>query len=368
MAKKVEVAKKVEIVLDTFEIEVIGLNKVYNNNRQQCKVRIDIKKMQGESQVKLTKEEKGSLTLRPVKKNPRPKMAPGWSCDDDENNKYNSYPDSFTTSLAKDAPAKAKAKSNQVAETLYRYIRCDGIVTTQEFMACITLGAGTKDSKDISTNYDDGDRSYDFIVEIRSEEPPSWGAGDLIFSKKPFVKDSSWFDVDICYWALPKGLRIVEDSITLLNVKDGIIRNVEDSIKRDSETRKFWQFYSEYASVVAGTDHRDLNLGFAIKKEVASLTLDDFDLRLKVPTLTLDDFDPRPKDAKMVKNFTLEHGGDKLRAVRYNWGFPDYDLKATWLYDNVVEWTIIDNYGTTSRFLLKAVKDGFKTKLELTDP
>lgn len=196
--------------LDFFEISFSGggrsLSGLYANGRQQCKVKIEIRKLGDNFQYEpLSEAEIRSLTLRPFSDNPYPPEAPGWACDDQPND-YNQASDGLSAGRL----APSGQERNDAPQVFYRYLRCDtGKAVSLDFMACITLDSGQQ----VSTNFSNSEMSFKSLVAIKTRPPYRLLPGDLRLEqttgfRQEFGKNRL-ITVDQFNWYLPASLQVV---------------------------------------------------------------------------------------------------------------------------------------------------------------
>ena len=315
-------------------------NALYANGNQQCKVTIEIRKVVWDDdkgdwvKAPLSNKELESLTIRPWSDQLRPPQAPNWDCD--------TVPNDFTQGLrtagrasltvgpsqvetsavdAVDAP-----RSNEAPQIEFRYMKTTR-AQPQQFMACITLDDGKQ-----YTTYQGGSSTFNSRIEIQPQNPYVIRVSDLRATRSDaYTKEyekGNWIDIDVYYWDLPGGLRIYRESFS----------------GQGSQRSKVVHAY------VINLPKR-LNLGAAIKTGVTSLTLGDI---AGHASTGVSDSTPVPLSGD---------GVTVLRALRE---FIDY-RSLNPAHNDQLRWTITDNYGCQSTFILRANPGDQGNTLELSN-
>ncbi len=315
--------------LSVFQIGIAGTtasstNELYANNRQQCKVVINILKVtwDGSSWQKtnLTQSEINSLTVLPYSAALFPPQAPGWSCDTAANS-YTSGLRRSALSFEQSGPSStaetvrqvaSRSTANDAPEVFYRYMR-SATTQRQDFMACVTLDDGTK----YSTHYDNGDERYESVIGIQPQAPYALRVADLASSRQDAYQveyeKNKWIDVDTYYWTLPSGLWIHGESFS----------------GAGWTTDKLEFAYGKRVDNV-------LRLGMAIKVGVTSLTVGEIDGQVAS--------NYAPNQVPLINANTV------MRGARYS----NENTNNGANYDYRLYWTVIDNFGCESRFVLIA--------------
>ena len=208
-------------------------------------------------------------------------------------------------------------------ENIFRYMRFDPAGTSIRpfvFMACITLD----DGRQYSTNFDDNDQQFNSKVTLTPREPYRLGVRDLLFSQEVGFSEE-WgknkkIDVAVFYWRLPSGLSIME------NKSEDILYNSD----------KAWYLYSKNES--------NFFVGAIVLDHVIDFLLKD----LMIPRYT--------GGAGLPSWVTQTYGLIRLvmtdrsamRVVRY----AAQGQTTPSPYGRQNRWSIIDNYGCESRFLI----------------
>ena len=290
---------------------------LYANGRQQCKVFIKVQKeilRDGFSwgPALLSDSEKASITIRPYSNELMPNQAPGWSCDT-EANQYDEGLWRGTGSVGLTGSSDTKAASKNIpADIIYRYMRFNGKqarIQPTRFMACITLDDGTKYSTHMQQ---EGEPEIESSIIITPQNPYSLRVNDLAHERQDAYNGPNSVDVDVNYWTLPAGLRIMEESF---------------SGENSSSSKLVYVYYLTVSS-------NDLRRGMAIRCTVTSLNLNDI------------------SSSYANAEIPLINGDCLLRAARYSGG------GSTTNYTSLTCWTIVDNYGCESRFVLDNNGDG----------
>jgi hypothetical protein len=306
---------------------------LYANGNQRCKVFIRVLKEARADKdspwqvAPLSASERQSLTVLPYSNELLPSQAPGWYCDLEASDKYDEGLWRGTSSVGlRGSTSTTSAGANTAAEEFYRYMRFDGKLTSIQpttFMACITLD---DQKRQYTTHFSDGNREYESSITITPQRPYVLHVNDLGLARQDaYSAESGRVTVDTYYWALPGGLRIVNE--TFNDVTNSSDKLVYAYAKRDGS--KF-------------------RLGMAIKRDVTTLTLRQID---GVNTA-----------ASPEANIPLINSDSMLRAARY---YSDGRTNNNSNYDKLIYWTITDNYGCDSRFVLKinAVDQGATLEL-----
>ena len=297
---------------------------LYANGNQQCKVFIRVlKEVRADKDsswrvAPLSAGERQSLTVRPYSNQLLPQQAPGWSCDVNPSTEFDEGLWRGNASVGlRGSTSTTSVGANTAIEEFYRYMRFNPkqsppvAIQPTTFMACITLD----DGRQYTTHFDDGDWQYESSITITPQRPYALHVNDLMSSPRDaYSAEDGKVKVKIYYWALPAGLRIVREQF-----ENG-----------RSESTKLVYAY-------AIPDGSKFRLGMAIKRDVTSLTINDID---SVSTAS-------NKNAQIP----LIHSNSIMRAARY---YSDGKTTNNSNYDNLVYWTITDNYGCESRFVLKA--------------
>lgn len=323
--------------LGVFQIGVSGsssntTNELYANNRQQCKLIINILKLKYEGgawqKMPLSTAEVNSLTVLPYSSALFPDQAPGWACD----NSANGYTVGLRSPRAAvaDAPSgvtqtvdEAASRTNDAPEVFYRYMRAS-TTQRQDFMACVTLDGNQR----YSTHYDNGgDEKYESFVGIQPQNPYTLRVSDLASSRQDAYSNEfekgKWVDVDTYYWTLPSGLWISSESYSGAGYTTSKLQYAYDN-RKDNRVR----------------------LGMAIKLGVTSLTLNEI-------------YSAAPSGSSQVP---LINANTAMRGARYS-----QDGVGGSSYDNRLYWNIIDNFGCESRFVLIANSGDSGNTLTLLD-
>jgi hypothetical protein len=303
---------------------------LYANGNQQCKVFIRIVKKRSDGRnmrpLALSSSEKANITVLPYSNALRPSQAPGWYCD--------SVPNEYDEGLWRGtgsvgltgSPETKAAGTNLPTEVIYRYMRFNGNearIHPTRFMACITLDDGTQYSTHMQK---EGEPAIESSIVITPQTPYSLRVNDLTHERQDAFTNTD-VDVDTYYWTLPGGLRIVNESF--INGYPG--GKVE------------WAY-----GIVDGTSW--YRMGIAIKLGVTTLTLGEIDSRIK---------------NQQTKNqvVPLIDSDCMMRGAKYACRQSATDER--WAYDALMYWTITDNYGCQSTFVLKANNSDKGNRMEL---
>jgi len=319
-----------ETILSEFSIGIMindssSTDALYANGNQQCKVFIRVLKESrdddGSWRVEpLSEAEKASLTVLPYSNELQPAQATGWSCDDKASDEFDEGLWRGTASVGlRGSPATTSVGATTAPEEFYRYMSFDGKLAPVQpttFMAYIKLDNG----KQYTTHFDDGAKDFESSITIAPQRPYVLHVNDLMFYRSNAYSDGG-ITVNTYYWALPGGLRILRERF------DGA----------------GWS-NAKLAYAYGMRKDGDLRFGMAIRVGVTSLTLNEIDGTVsssaQVPLINSDCI---------------------LRGARYaNSNSPNGAN-----YNNLMYWTITDNYGCESRFVLKANRLDTGNTLEL---
>ena len=316
--------------LQVFQIGIVGssssnvTNALYANGNHQCRVTIDILKVDGAyNKAPLTPSEVLSLTVLPYSDQLFPPQAQGWSCHDTKN-QYT--PNLWSRSYAAQPPESPynvdMSPRSDVPERFERYMQT-GSLQSQRFMACVTLDNGNK----YSTHYNGADGTFESYVDIVPQGRYTLRVSDLSLTREDAYTNNNekyyHIDVDTYYWSLPGGLWILGESFS---------------------NAGWWNEKLEWAFCL----DRDgwVRMGTAIKLGITNVCLGDIDGAIKSEYWN----DQVPL---VATNFAL-------RAARY----ANEGSSNAGDYDRSLYWTITDNYGWSSRFVLRAKDNGNTLTLE----
>lgn len=308
-----------------FTITVIGANEgytdqIYANGNQQCSVAINVQKQVYDDStgsyttVPLSQSEKNSITVCMYSSDINAPLPSGWSCDTSKN-QYDSglRGQGYSASLRSLNDGEASSRT-QTWDSITRYIRCGTSVTplqNYQFMARITLDNG----KTYTTHYDDGNVSFESKITICPQRPYAIRVSELAARRDdPYNYEyakGKYVDVDVYYWTLPNNLKIMSDYFS----------------GQGYATPKLVWAYAKNDS--------NFFMGMAMHHDVTSLTLGDIG--------------HLPSNVDPATNINISVGANMMRGVRY--------LRtdtSSGLYDNLLHWSITDNLGCVSRFVLKS--------------
>lgn len=301
-------------------------NGLYANGRHQCEVLIDvIKEVSGAGdewvRVRLTDEERASVTLVEWSEHGNQTLAPGWSCDVEKNQ--------FTLGLWRDKSQQQEPINDLVERVerfseapIKRYLRCDpgAPIGPAVFMACVTIESC------IYTTYSFRDEAaLESFVTLSPVRPMNWDADDmdlyvdyLAYSSAPPYRTS----VDVYYWTPPGGLWVVKNM------------GFDSPLSLPGEGKDFQSVLSWHSPLDNTSSSR---VGTFINKDEldSTLHLHEIDAGLPAPSPNpLIPFNKRPT---------------VLRAIR---------LKSALVpasRDTKSFWRVLDNYGTEQKFLVKQI-------------
>lgn len=301
-------------------------NGLYANGRHQCEVLIDvIKEVSGAGdewvRVRLTDEERASVTLVEWSEHGNQTLAPGWSCDVEKNQ--------FTLGLWRDKSQQQEPINDLVERVersseapIKRYLRCDpgAPIGPAVFMACVTIESC------IYTTYSFRDEAaLESFVTLSPVRPMSWDADDmdlyvdyLAYASAPPYRTS----VDVYYWTPPGGLWVVKSM------------GFDSPLSLPGEGKDFQSVLSWHSPLDNTSSSR---VGTFINKDEldSTLHLHEIDAGLPAPSPNpLIPFNKRPT---------------VLRAIR---------LKSELVpasRDTKSFWRVLDNYGNEQKFLVKQI-------------
>ncbi|MDC0833531.1 hypothetical protein POG22_11020 [Geitlerinema sp. CS-897] len=204
--------------LASFKIEFTGSNRhLYYNGNQQVSVTVTAQKIVDGNYVDLTPEEKNSIKVTERSENVNAPLPPGWHSDT-EKNEYAEGAFSATSSVKERLDPipinidfiKADDNSPNVA---IRYLRTTETASRQ-FMATIVV-AGTT----YSTNMPD----FNQYISVSPSSPYQIQVSNLKLERDDAynkeVSKGQHIDIDVYYWTLPSGLKVVRQSFSdYLNV------------------------------------------------------------------------------------------------------------------------------------------------------
>lgn len=314
--------------MSIFTITIVGpnesfTNQLYANGNQQVTVTVNVTKTVDGVATPLSQSEMNSVTVAEYSSNVWQSMPTGWSCDTSQN-QYDQGLRGGTSFAARQSDSK-----NDATNVIYRYLRANsGVPPLQnyQFMARITLDNGTT----YTTHYDTGDVAFESKITISPQRPYVINVSELTFSREDAYhaeyKKNNAIDVDTYYWTLPSSLRVMSDYF------EG-------------------QGYATSKLVYAYAINNDGNtfLGMAIHNYVTSLTLGD------IGNL--------PDSSYSGTTVPLINSDRMMRGARYLCN--DHNCSPT--YDNYLYWSITDNLGCVSRFILKSNSDDHGNTMQLTN-
>ncbi len=310
--------------LTLFQIGIPGsaantTDALYANGKQQCKVLIKILKQVSRDDgfswqtAPLSDSEKASVTVLPYSNELRPAQASGWDWDT-EPNQYDEGLWRGTGSVGLTGSSETKAEGTNIpTEVIYRYMRFNGKearIQPTRFMASITLGDGTQYSTHMQK---EGEPALESSIIITPQSPYSLRVNDLTHTRQDAFTNAD-VGVDIYYWTLPGGLRILGESF---------------SGQGNTGTKLVYAY-----AIVDGSLFR---LGMAIKVDVTSLTLGDIDGNLS-------------SNSNRNAQVPLIVSKSMLRGARYSCKTSATTNGSR--YNNLMYWIITDNFGCESTFVL----------------
>ncbi len=284
-------------------------NALYANGNQQCKVIIEILKVSfidgAWKKTNLTPAEVNSLTVMTYSDQlfPSPPLPNGWFCA--------TQPNEYTEGLRGSTySSPAPALANDAAQIFERYMRADR-PGPQRFMACVTLDGNTR----YSTHFNSGDERYESSITIDPVPAYALKVSQLKADSYDIYhcgdKDNE-INVKAYNWALPGGLTIRHESFSNAGYTSG---------------KLMWAYCLK---------DKFVRMGVAVRKGVNTLTLGDIDGGLPSKYWNVQ-VNPLP--------------GDNL--LRAEW-YESWSSVNKGNYSNSLKWTITDNYGCVSQFVLRA--------------
>ncbi|RFD27913.1 hypothetical protein CER19_16680 [Pseudomonas sp. GL93] len=301
-------------------------NGLYANGRHQCEVLIDVvKEISGVGdewvRVRLTDQERASVTVVECSEHGNQTLTPGWSCDVEKNQ--------FTLGLWQDKSLPHEPVNDleerlerSLEEPVKRYLRCspDAPIGPAVFMACVTI-----DSCVYTTYSFKHDAVFESFITINPVRPMSWDADDMdlyvdylaYFSAPPYRTL-----VDVYYWTPPGGLWVVKNM------------GFDSPLGLPGEGEDFQSVLSWHSPIDNTASSR---VGTFINKDELDSTLHLHEIDAGLPAPSPDPFIPFNKRATV------------LRAIR---------LKSPLVPENRDAksfWRVLDNYGTEQKFLVKQI-------------
>lgn len=208
----------------------VSSNELYANSRHQCEVYIRVaKEVEDESGfmriMPLTAAEKASITLVEYSTNVGATLPVGWMCDTVKNEYDCGLRKNFRDGVLVDASSSVNEPIQHAAvapvEMLKRYLRLSDAqpIQSRRFMARITVAG-----KIYTTNFSDGDSSFNSYVEIFPQAPYRLKVGDLSMYRDVFSYQDNKIplSIHVYYWHPPAGL-FMRESLGLtspLNVEN----------------------------------------------------------------------------------------------------------------------------------------------------
>lgn len=301
-------------IVNIFKVVLPGVGDstkaLYANGRHQCKVEVIIDKERrfirdewevGESEP-LTPEELASLTITRYSANENEKLPTGWSCDTTKNE--------FDTGLRGGSPIASSAGTTGGGEVVERYLRVDARVAieAQRFMARVVVAGKTY------TTYNVGAGSSVIIEPTRPYE--KLRAAQLVAERDDALSANPVFlDIDVYYWSLPAGLRLVKNL------------GIDNAVDIAGVGRALRPFYSDFRM------NSTMLVGGVI------------DIDSSVTTLRV--IDVCPVKGHENKTFRIDKYPTQMRAISV-WARMFLRL----VKGRDVVWRILDNYGVEHSFLL----------------
>ena len=200
--------------LVSFEVKLAtgqdSMAAVFASGNSQCKVVIEVvaevRLEDGSWQLaKLTESERASATITAHSINPLARLPDGWFCDT-EKNKYDIgvrhvlAPEATATHHQDGAPTQL--------EVIDRFLRVNpGVIETQKFMACITLGGKT-----YTTNSAEGSKLYDSSITLRPVRAYALRLSDLTphYDNAAYKDNSIDVLTMVAYWTPLVSINLIE--------------------------------------------------------------------------------------------------------------------------------------------------------------
>ncbi|MBO0491833.1 hypothetical protein [Pseudomonas sp. Marseille-Q1929] len=203
-----------EIRLVSFEVKLAAgqdsMAAVFASGNSQCKVLIEVVaevRLDGGSWQlgKLTESERASATLTAHSLDPLAKLPAGWFCDTDKNK----YDIGVRHTLAPEVVDEHRhGHASTQLEVIDRFLRVNpGVIETQRFMACITLGGKT-----YTTNFAEGSKIFDSSITLRPVRAYALRIFDLVahYDNAAYKDDSIKLLAMVTYWTPPVSIKLVE--------------------------------------------------------------------------------------------------------------------------------------------------------------
>ncbi|NYZ16080.1 hypothetical protein HL658_26370 [Azospirillum sp. RWY-5-1] len=327
------------MTLDTFRIGIVGQNESYSNQlyangNQQLPVFINIQKQVFQNNqwvaVNLSSSEAASLRVVQYSSSTSPALPPGWSMDTSRNQYDQGLRGSATRSLAlpdaedgdgeDTAPESRSAEMRGSWQVFYLYLRAGTTVTPvtdYQFMAYVRLDDGTVYTTHSTVN----SKPYESKITVSPQRPYVIRVDEMLDREGKPKRDDAYtseyskgcyVDVDVYYWPLPSSLRVMSQEFSNMG---------------------WWS--NKLAYPYDKTDD-GLRIGAALKDGVTSLTLGDIG--------------SMPSGVSGTTNVPIVNGAGLLRALRYSCTCCSKSNS----YDMLMNWSVTDNLGCVSKFVLKA--------------
>jgi hypothetical protein len=298
----------------------VSTNELYANGRHQCKVVVEIavEQMQPDgswARIRLTDEQRDSLTVTRYSQNVNEPLPRGWSCDN-EKNIYDTglwHVGAEEAGLDKSADLEVGHSKAQM-EVVDRYMRLESNIPIEEvrFMAAVTVGEVR-----YTTNYASEDVSFNSYVNIRAVMPYRLSVGQLLAYADLDAYRNKYCDIDVYYWTPPTGLRFL------------VNRGLDKPMSTPTEG---WNFRTSY---YRNNNRRSIyKAGVVLNKDVVNPRVLVGDIHSAVPN--------GPQEVvRFNQRQTI------MRAVRFTGQY-----NSTLDGDSNSLWSLWDNYGCEHRFRL----------------
>lgn len=185
---------------------------LYANGRHQCKVDILILVEEEQADgtfmpVELTEAQRRSVTVTRYSQNPNEPLPAGWSCDQETGVYDFGLWSGFGEVESKNVVLEYHSESAvPMQENIPRYMRCESTVgrEPQRFMAKVMIDGVAYVTNPISGV---GDSS----IEIFPTDPYKIRANDLVLHRDANAGSHYYYDADVLYYNMPRGLRILKN-------------------------------------------------------------------------------------------------------------------------------------------------------------
>lgn len=301
---------------------------LYSNGRHQCKVFIEVKKVQEMAdgswkEVSLTDAERDSASVTLYSGNPDQPLPLGWHCD-----RYKNMYDSglWVRSEEHREPHKVNVRAplSPFVEAIDRYMRVEASVPIEaiRFMARIVVG------ENVYTTFT---YTGDEYVTIAPTRPYSIKAAELRREADVNAQSDHYCDCDVWYWMPPSGLRFMSSS--------GLDRPVAMNNEGD-----YFQTAWALREGSGGRSYR--KAGVVISKDIPGLRLRVKDVHQNISGDGTNPF------IEFNKHNTIMRAVRMLTGAAFNSG------------NSNSPWRIFDNYGCEHVYRLEVERSGLELSLK----